>query len=100
MILNCDDIFCDDAVMMGFMPKVMMGFMPKVMMGFMPKAKMGFSQFVMICYIAYITSIIYCCWLMLLFKTTVLISDVLVCDDFVVTEGYVLLRRFMPMRLW
>ena len=37
---------------------------------------------------------------MLLFKTTVLISDVLARDDFVVTEGYVLLRRFMPMRLW
>ena len=50
MILDCDDIFCDDVVMMGFMPKAKMGFMPK--------AKMGFSQFVMICYVAYITSII------------------------------------------
>ena len=59
-------IVCDDVVMMGFMPKAKMGFMPKAKMdfmpkakmGFMPKAKMGFSHFVMICYVAYITSII------------------------------------------
>ena len=71
---------------------VTMGFYAKSDDGLYAKSDDGLQP---ICddfvYIAYVISIVWCYCLMLLFMTVVLISDVLACDDFVVTEVYVLL---------